>query len=250
MAMNIDQLIKIMVIGIIATLILTSIVGVILVVHNFLPEDEEIIPFVTDIGQDSLSNAAGYLNDLASPGQNTDCSKTVASDNNSGADDSAVLIPHFIPDDPWYSPTDFNNSAPPEQPPEEDVLQTLYENKFAMLYTPVSLRATVEKGPLLIKYAVIKDSEDLTPYHSFLEIIISDYETGEIFVKDGYGREYSSEEEHSIKILRTGDFRIDLYGSGLLLDLKVMSGISADLIPDTKPAEENAVPEFPRQTGW
>ncbi|MBN2735278.1 MAG: hypothetical protein JXQ82_10560 [Methanomicrobiaceae archaeon] len=247
---NTDQLVKIMTLAIIATLVLTISVGVLYLIQNILPQTEGDTFLPSDAG---IYHSPQTDSQTITPYQNSPAIKSdtiISLGSETGMKDSASLIEHFIPDDPYYSQTKFNNTPPPEYTAETEQLQTLYEESFTMLYTPISIKASAGKGPLIIDYSVANNlGDDKNPFYSFLTINITDFETGEVVGKGGYGREYSIEEEQSIKIPRTGDFRIDIYGSGIDLDLKVMSGIESDLTSAIPPQKTNTE-EYPEDMWW
>lgn len=244
---NTDQMIKIMTIGIIAILVVAVVIGIFVGLKYITPEDgeESIIPSVIqDINPFSSQITPSY-NDIENAP-----TPSPSSGKETGITDSASIIAPFTPDDPYYSPADFNTTPPPEQQVEEENLQVLYHNSFTMTYTALSIRATAGKGPLVIDYSVTDTIDDNgNPFYSFLQINVTDFETGEVVGQGGYGRIYSTEEDQSIKIPRTGDFRIDIYGSGIDLDLKVMSGLNAGLTSQAM-AQDTIVEEYPEDEWW
>ena len=247
---NTDQMIKIMTIGIIAILIIAIVMGIFVGLKYLLPQNE---------GNGVSLSESGIPDIYSSPSQNTPSYQTsptvkpvtaASSGKETGITDSASIIESFTPNDPYYSPTDFNTTSPPQQQIVKEPLQVLYQNSFTMTNTALSLRAAAGKGPLVIDYSVKSTIGDgVDPFYSFLIINVTDFETGENVGQGGYARTYSIEKDQSIEIPRTGDFRIDIYGSGIDLDLKVSSGIKAGLTSKAIP-QQTLVEEYPEDEWW
>ncbi|MBP2134410.1 hypothetical protein J2128_002376 [Methanomicrobium sp. W14] len=247
-----DQMIKIMTIGIIATLVIVIVIGVFVGLKYIMPENGgSLFSSQEDNGENYPSS---YPDNpyTPSPGNSQGSSPETEG---TGVRDSAVVINGFIPDDPVFNNTDFDTKTPPEQPIEIERLQTLYQDSISMKYTAMSIKATAGKGPLVIYYdvtdTVIGPNEtEINPYFSFLNINVTDYNTGEPVAEGGYARQYSVEDEQSIKIYQAGVFRINIYGNGLDVDLKVKSGIPKDSGSLTEISGENTVGEYPEDSVW
>ncbi|EHQ36380.1 hypothetical protein [Methanoplanus limicola] len=225
--LDIDRITAIIAVAIIATLVISIVLGAFALIKIISPENDSQEIYAGDMPVQTRYSGQQIAADANSPDDNTINAYQSSNPVSEGMEDTAFLIPQFIPDDPYYSHTSVNSSKPPEPEAGNDALQTLYSGSIDMVYTPLSLRANVGKGPLIVEYNTESTLEELDPYNSFLEITVSDYETGDILEKSGFGRQYSTAENQTLKVLQTGDFRIDLYGNGVNVDLNVKSGITS-----------------------
>lgn len=225
---DIGQLTKILTIAIVAVLILVVAVGIIFV-SKMLPENNEII--------DSFeSSYEEYYNSVVSPtsGQQTTTGpSTGKSQTNSvqtgnmaadtGMEDSVNVIGSFTPDDPYFDQFDFDTDSVPEDSSPREYYQTLYKTSKHLGYDSMSVVVNVGKGPLVVCYEVSNTDSD-SPYYSFLNLAVINIKTNETVATGGYNREYPSEEEQYFKVPMVGEFRIDVYGNGLDIDLTILSG--------------------------
>ena len=249
---NTDKIIRLMTIGIIATLFLALAVGSLYIIQNFFPKSQEDITPTGNI--EYIPSDAYYRPEYSNSDSPAVSDITNPDANHAGEKDTATVIEPFTPDDPYYfsSAARFNTKTPPEQTilKEEQTFQTLYQNNFDMIYTALSIKATAAKGPLLIEYTVSNSiGSSLNPAYSFLVINVTDYNTGENVASGGYAREYCSETTQSIKVLQAGDFRIDIYGNGISLDLKVKSGAEPGQTTDA-PQKQSPVENYPEEEWW
>ncbi|MBN1432299.1 MAG: hypothetical protein JW931_05960 [Methanomicrobiaceae archaeon] len=269
-APDIDHLIKILSIIVIATVILVAVLGAIFVVKMFT--DDEAASGMSE----ALSTSATPLPDEPDPvitpiktpqtsgidsGEYENLSgRTIRMPVDASAEDSVKVVESIIPDDPAFKSEEFNNTAA-DYTLAIEYYQLLYQKEYTFLYNSSSIIATVGKGPLVVCYDVSNfavtsgsgtgstmntqdqytDESSTTieglpyenPYYSFLDIAVTDTSTGEVVATGGFGRTHPSTEEQYLKIPLTGEYRIDMYGSGLDLELRILSG--------TVPENPNAI---------
>ena len=231
---DIGQLTKILTIAIVAVLILVVAVGALFVSKMFTGNDEildsfassysEYDPLITSTNSEQTTSHPAYSqNSQTSPTQ-TD---TLSSD--TGISDSVNVVDSFTPDDPYFQPFEFKTSEVPEDPVSQEYFQTLYRTSKTFQFDSMSIVVSVGKGPLVVCYAVSglisgSGDGDGNPYYSFLTVTVIDNKTNEIVATGGYNRKNPSDDEQYITIPRTGEFRINIYGTGLDAEINVLSG--------------------------
>ena len=263
-APDIDQLIKILSIIVIATVILVAALGAIFVVKMFTGDE------AGSEMSEALSTSATPLPDEPDPvnppiktpqTSGIDSGgRTIRMPVDASAEDSVKVVESIIPDDPAFKSEEFNNTAA-DYTLAIEYYQLLYQKEYTFLYNSLSIVASVGKGPLVVCYDVSNfavtsgsgtgstmntqdqytDESSATieglpyenPYYSFLDITITDTSTGEFVATGGFGRTHPSTEEQYLKLPMTGEYRIDMYGSGLDLELRILSG--------TVPENPNAI---------
>ncbi len=215
-----ERIVRILVIAIIVTAIIGGITGIIVGMKYIFPEQDE------NTQQNPESYSAPSENIPLTPISNIDSPHYEEKD-------FVDIIPPFTPDDPDYFNAQLGAKDRPVQEIAEEKLQTLFTQKFRLDYTPISIKAEVSKGPLVIQYNVSPDTSyskkydpgRLNPYFTYMEIKVSDEKTGELVAEDGYGKMYGFYTEKTMKILSAGTFRIDIYGKMVDVDLKISSGV-------------------------
>jgi hypothetical protein len=232
---DIGQLTKILTIAIVAVLILVVAVGALFVSKMFTGDNEildsfassysEYDPLITSTNSEQTTSHPAYSsqNSQTSPTQ-TD---TLSSD--TGISDSVNVVDSFTPDDPYFKPFEFKTSEVPEDPVSQEYFQTLYRTSKTFQFDSMSIVVSVGKGPLVVCYAVSglisgSGDGDGNPYYSFLTVTVIDNKTNEIVATGGYNRKNPSDDEQYITIPRTGEFRINIYGTGLDAEINVLSG--------------------------
>ena len=252
---DIGQLTKILTIAVIITLILVAVVGILFAFKMISGDGGSSESSTTTPTPDESATVIQptYTEQTPDNTHNYDTQSSskieikIPEDNS--ADDSAEMVGNFVPDDPAFSPPEFNTTVA-DYSLSMEYYQLLYEKEQTLKFDSMSIIVTVGKGPLLLSYDVSNflvtegsgtgstqdekytDSSSKTieglpyenPYYSFLNINVTNNKTGEVVATGGFGREFPSTEEQFLKIPMTGDFRIDIYGSGLHLDLKILSG--------------------------
>lgn len=268
-APDIGQLTKILTIAIVATLILVATVGILFAVKIFTDTGSDSSYSTTDSTYEPTPGITpAYTEQIPGSSNNNeiqDASKQVIQmPVDESADDSVEYITSFTPDDPYFHPPEFNNTSP-DNTIAGEYYQVIYENKQKLEYYSASMIVNVGKGPLIICYSVsnyivtvgsgtgsTQNNEDPgfpaetieglpceNPFYTFLDITVIDNSTvtcnstGEVVATGGFGRTYPSTEKQYLKIPMTGEFRIDIYGTGLDMDLKILSG--------TVPENPNAI---------
>ncbi|WFN37344.1 hypothetical protein L1994_02855 [Methanomicrobium antiquum] len=274
-----SQLTKIMIIAIVATLVLVAAVSALYVIKifsndnnddTFLPDENIIkttiptqIPSpVPDANTPEISDPTIY--------QTADQSSNIFTmPVDKSADDKVRVVDNYTPNDPYFSPPEFNTTSA-DYSLSLDFYKLLYENKIKdMKYTPLSVVVNVGKGPLVVNFKIsnvkVTTGKSSTgggsspkyssgvhtftgvptevPFYSFLNIRVSDNMTGELLKEGGFSRQFPSTDEQDIFIYETGEFRIDLYGSGLDTDLKIFSGTVPEN-PDAIPVDSAASVKF------
>jgi hypothetical protein len=87
----------------------------------------------------------------------------------------------------------------------------IFQDWFEMNYQSIGLLASVPEEPLIIKFSVNPHHE--SPHRCFLIITVTDPETGDVIIEEGFNRVYSSESPKSIMIRRAGSYHINIYGA-------------------------------------
>ncbi|WP_157199047.1 hypothetical protein [Methanolacinia paynteri] len=232
---DIGQLTKILTIAIVAVLILVVAVGIIFV-SKMLPGDDmvpdssspsynEYDPLITSSNNGQTTAPPVYNN------QDTQTNSGQAANlpGDTGISDSVNVVDSFTPDDPYFKPFEFKTSEVPEDPVSQEYFQTLYRTSKTFQFDSMSIVVSVGKGPLVVCYAVSglisgSGDGDGNPYYSFLTVTVIDNKTNEIVATGGYNRKNPSDDEQYITIPRTGEFRINIHGTGLDAEINVLSG--------------------------
>jgi len=251
-APDIGQLTKILTIAIAATIILVVAVGAIFAFKMLTGDNGSPDPSPSSLGQASeasggqnagtTSTSPEYYTNPYNSGTQDEPELTNTTSDDTSEDDSVKTVEPFIPDDPLFSPTEFNNSVP-DDTPNLEYYQVLFKNSIPFSYNSSSILVNVGKGPLIVGYKfsnfiVTTNNGNGNPYYSFLDLTVKDNSTGEVIADGGYGRTHPTTVEQYIPILKTGEFRIDMYGTGLDVELIIISG--------TVPENPNAIAIDPR----
>ena len=234
---DIGQLTKILTIAVIITIILVAAVGV-LFVFKMISSDagSSESPDTTSSPDASSTVQPTYTEQTpeSTYDYNTESASktTIQIPEDKSADDSAKMIGSFVPDDPAFSSPEFNTTIA-DYTISTEYYQLLYKKEQDLQYDSFSIVVTVGKGPLVVYYGVSDYSENENgdddyggenPNYSYVDINVTNYKTGEVVATGGFGRKYPSTEEQYLKIPSTGEFKIDVYGTDLDLDLEIFSG--------------------------
>ncbi|ADN35394.1 hypothetical protein Mpet_0620 [Methanolacinia petrolearia DSM 11571] len=229
---DIGQLTKILTIAIVAILILVVAVGVIFVSKMFIGNNEvpdspastynEYDPLIASTYNEQTATSSAETGQVSS-------AQTGTLSTDTGISDSINVVDSYIPDDPYFRPLEFDTAAVPEDPVSRQYFQTLYKTTKTFQYDSMSIVVSVGKGPLVVCYAVSDfisetDDGDGVPYYSFLAVTVINNKTNETVATGGYGRTNPSEDEQYLTIPMTGEFRINIYGTGLDGAITVLSG--------------------------
>lgn len=122
----------------------------------------------------------------------------------------------FQPDDPNYYGAELHTTTRPV-PAEAAEKKLIMSQNIDFAWTARSFEADIEDGPMVITYC-INDHDDTT-ISCFMEVTVTDRNTGEVLLQDGYRREYSADLKKERTIYFEGPVRIDLYGNQVNADI-------------------------------
>lgn len=110
-------------------------------------------------------------------------------------------------------------SGSPAANPE---LALIFEGSYGMNYQSIGMRATVEREPFVIEYAVVPKTEN--PHYAFLICTVRDDGTGTAVIEEGFNRIYSSERTKQIIIRKPGVYHLTWHGAMLDLTVRLYAG--------------------------
>ncbi len=151
--------------------------------------------------------------------------------------------------------------------------QVIFEDKYILKESHGSLIAEVNRGPLVVHFEVsnpavtsgsstgssknkkytgesgheIPNLPVEVPYYCYAGIDIIDNKTGKVVATGGFGRTFPSINKQDVIVHGTGEYRIDYYGTGLDLDLKVITG-ATEQNPDAIAIDPSAKDAFSQLT--
>jgi hypothetical protein len=125
-------------------------------------------------------------------------------------------------------------------PVPEDLTCLIYSAKQSFMYNKTAFSFNLKNPPAYINYSVSnvpmitrtkivtsKDSksEETITYKtidpaSFFEIIVRDKSTGEIYLKEGFGKDYGYS-EGTIKLMKRGDLLFEMSGNMITADVRI-----------------------------
>ena len=231
--MDVNRLISLMGVVIVVMIVVAAAAGIYLFVLPMMNKNQ-------DSGYDSL--VSGY--DYSSQGKvSSSDSQYLSSGKNSNSEGVSTVetysgsvrkVEAHLPDDPDYYGPEITSLPPPEQVVGSNLHEIYSETDLMLNYTALSYNVEVPKGPLKITFDVTPDTEYSSelydtgsagnPYFNYMYIRVYDLDSGNMVADEGYLRQYSSEAEKEILILREGEFRIDIYGRMVSVDFNIYTG--------------------------
>lgn len=105
---------------------------------------------------------------------------------------------------------------------EQEDLDLIFEEFYQMNYQNIGLFADMVEQPFIVQYFTTAKHE--SPHQSYLIITITDYDTEEIIIEEGFNRVYSSESPKEIILRKPGRYHINIHGAMTDVTVKMYAG--------------------------
>ena len=105
---------------------------------------------------------------------------------------------------------------------EHEAHYLIFQDFYEMNYQNIGLFADVVEQPFIVQYFTTAKHE--SPHQSYLVITITDYDTEEILIEEGFNREYSSESPKEIILRKPGRYHINIHGAMTDVTIKMYAG--------------------------
>lgn len=151
----------------------------------------------------------------------------------------------LVPQNPL--PIETHHNEPPMLSDDDEPLETMYREIYhdnvTFSYSTIAFSYNLNMPPLIIEYTVwpkmIKDTKAFTSRFgkkedevvsttfpspdAWFEIVARDKTTGEVVLKNGYGRDYEENLNQKAELLKTGDYQIDFHGNDVTVDIRILA---------------------------